>query len=177
LHNQSGFDRGWKRRALQGDVEALDRFVDASLQALFRFCLYRLGGNRHLCEDVVQETLVRAISDLTSYEPQRRGNNIFPWLTGLARNEIRRALAREPAATSLESLWARMDVDLRDILSRLDSSRLDDAALERDETRELVNVTMSQIPPHYRQALEAKYVSQQSVRQMALERATSEKGV
>ena len=38
--------------------------VDASLEPLFRFCLYRVGKNRHLCEEVVQETIVRGIAEL-----------------------------------------------------------------------------------------------------------------
>ena len=135
MHNQPRFDGAWKRRALHGDADALDQFAEASLKPLFRFCFYRLDRNRHLCEEVAQETLVRAIADLSKYEPQRSGNSVFPWLTGLARNEIRRALSREPATASLESLWARMDDDLRDILSRLESSPLDDVVLERDETR------------------------------------------
>src|SRR5437667_60507 len=39
--------------------------------------------------------------------------------------------------------------------------------LQREETCELVNAAMSQLPPHYRQALEAKYVSGESVRVIA----------
>jgi RNA polymerase sigma factor (sigma-70 family) len=156
LQDFSGFDGPWKRRALNGDGDALDQLVADSLEPLFRFCFYRLGRNHHLCEEVVQETLVRAITDLSHYEPQRSGNEVFPWLTGLARNEIRRALSDEPATASLESLWERMDEDLREILGRLESTRFDDKVLECVETREMVNVTMSQLPPRYRQALESK---------------------
>ena len=177
MHKQSRFDGPWKRRALNGDAEALDLFVGESLKPLFQFCFYRLRRNRHLCEEVVQETLVRAIADLSNYEPQRSGNNLFPWLTGLARNEIRRALSREPETASLETLWARMDEDLRNILGRPESTLLDDEVLQRDETHEMVNVTMSQLPPHYRETLEAKYVSRRSVREIAAQRETSEKAV
>ena len=49
--------------------------------------------------------------------------------------------------------------------------------LEREETREMVNATMSQLPPHYREALEAKYIQRQTVRQIAAHRATSDKAV
>ncbi len=44
------------------------------------------------------------------------------------------------------------------------------ASEDREETREMVNATMAQLPPHYREALEAKYVSGQTVRDMAAAR-------
>jgi RNA polymerase sigma-70 factor (ECF subfamily) len=171
------FDRAWRRRALAGDGEAVTALAEAVLQPLYAFCLYRVGRNRHLCEEVVQETLVRAIRDLDRYEPDRAGNNIFPWLTGLARNEIHRVLQRERAAVSLEALWERVDRELLDVFARLDSEPMADDVLVREETCELVNMTMSQLPPHYREALEAKYVDGKSVRDLAAVWRTSEKAV
>ena len=52
-----------------------------------------------------------------------------------------------------------------------------DQPYERQETRELVNTTMSQLPPHYREALEAKYLTGRSVRDMAAVWSISEKAV
>ena len=174
---QSTFDKSWHRRALAGDCEAIARMAAAVLDPLYRFCLYRVGQDRHLCEEVVQETLVRAIRDLAAYRPDRAAGNIFPWLTGLARNEIRRVLSREKATASLETLWARMDDDLRDVYARLESKPLDDEVLRREETREMVGATMSQLPSHYREALEAKYVAGKSVRDMATAWSMTEKAV
>jgi RNA polymerase sigma-70 factor (ECF subfamily) len=126
---------------------------------------------------VVQETLLRALRDLDHYEPPRARDNIFPWLSGLARNEITRVLSREKNAASLEQLWSRMDRDMRAIYARLESEVLPDALLERQETRALVNATMAQLPQHYRQALEAKYLDGRSVRDMAGEAGNTEKAV
>jgi RNA polymerase sigma-70 factor (ECF subfamily) len=174
---QPVFDAGWRRRALSGDVQAVDQMADAVLESLYRFAFYRVGRNRHLCEEVVQETLVRALGDLVQYEPERAGGNILPWLTGLARNQIQRVLAREKSAASLQALWERMDDDLRSIFSRLEAEPLDESVLAREETREMVNATMSQIPAHYRETLEAKYVRGSSVRDIATARRTSEKAI
>jgi RNA polymerase sigma-70 factor, ECF subfamily len=171
------FDASWRRRALAADAEAVTAFAEAVLQPLYGFCFYRVGRNRHLCEEVVQETLVRALRDLERYDPARAGNNIFPWLTGLARNEIHRVLGRERASVSLESLWCRMDQELHALFDRLESEPLAEDVLVRQETRELVNATMSQLPPHYREALEAKYVNGKSVRDLATSWRTSEKAV
>jgi RNA polymerase sigma-70 factor (ECF subfamily) len=173
----ANFDARWRRRALAGDADAVKALADAVLEPLYRFCLYRVGRNAHLCEEVVQEVLVRALRDLERYDPTRSGDNVFPWLTGLARNEISRVLSRERSMLSLESLWARMDQELLNLYDRLESEPLADDVLIREETRELVNATMSQLPPHYRQALEAKYVDGQSVRDLAELWRTTEKAV
>ena len=85
---QHNFDEAWRQRALRGEASAVKEFTAAVLQPLYAFCLYRVGRNQHLCEEVVQETLLRAFADLDNYDPARANNKIFPWLTGLARNEI-----------------------------------------------------------------------------------------
>jgi RNA polymerase sigma-70 factor (ECF subfamily) len=171
------FDTRWRQRALGGDATAVSAFAEAMLQPLYGFCLYRVGRNQHLCEEVVQETLVRALRDLDRYDPARSGNDVFPWLTGLARNEISRALAREKPNRSLEALWARMDRELLALYDRIDAEPFNEEVLRREETREMVNVTMSQLPPHYREALEAKYVHGCSVRDLATNGHSTEKAI
>lgn len=171
------FDAAWRSLALEGDAEAVRQLAQANLGPLYRFCFYRVGGNRFLCEEVVQDTLLRAIRQLDRYDPQRSENNVFRWLTGLARNEIRRVLKRERAGISLDAVWSRVDDELRAIFERLESEPLAEEVLQREETRELVGATMSQLPTHYRAALEQKYVTGQSVREMARARAVSEKSM
>src|SRR5262245_51251282 len=104
------FDASWHDAALAGDAAALTALASSAVQPLYRFCYYRLARRRELCEEVVQETLVRAIRDLDRYEPARAAGNILPWLTGLARNEIHRVLSRE-RAESLEACWLRIDAE------------------------------------------------------------------
>jgi RNA polymerase sigma factor (sigma-70 family) len=171
------FDARWHRAAQRGDPEAIDRLAREVLPPLYRFCLYRVGCDRHRCEEVVQETLVIAIQRMDQYDPARADGNILPWLTGLARNEIRRVLARENATTSLESIWQHLDEQLRDVYTQLESEPFDDELLRREETREMVGATMAQLPPHYRDALEAKYVADRSVRDIATAWRTTEKAV
>jgi RNA polymerase sigma-70 factor, ECF subfamily len=171
------FDAAWRKRALQGNAAAVQCLVDAALEPLYAFCLYRVGRDRHLCEEVVQETLLRALRDLANYDPSRSNNCIFAWLTGLARNEIHRVLGRHRAGLSLETLWANVDRELMAVLARLDSEPFADELLQREETRDLVNATMAQLPPHYRQALEAKYVGGKSVRDLATQWGATEKAV
>jgi len=172
---QTGFDRNWRDRALAGDADAIQELTGVALHALYPFCLYRTGKRHELCEEVVQETVLRAIDRLAEYDPQRANNDILPWLTGLARNEIHRVLVREKSTVSLEEMWARVDGELLAVYARLDKEVFNDEVLRREETRQLVNATMSQLPPHYREALEHKYVHGKSVREMAQLHGLSEK--
>jgi len=174
---QPRFDSDWRRRALDGDAQAVRIFAEAMLPALYHFCLYRVGKDQHRCEEVVQETLARALRTLEQYDPERCGDNIFPWLTGLARNEISRVLHRERQTVSLDDLWQRMDRDLLGVFEKLEAQPLAEDLLVREETRELVNVAMSQLPPNYREALQAKYLDGASVRDIADRAETSEKAV
>ncbi len=171
------YDASWRDKALDGDSMAVQALAESALQPLYAFCLHRVGRNAHLCEEVVQETLVRAIRELENYEPARAGDNIFPWLTGLARNEITRVLNREKTAVSLEALWARMDKELLGSFARIEVQAFPDDLLRREETRQLVSTTMSQLPPHYREVLEAKYLTGRSVRDLAAVWSISEKAV
>ncbi len=171
------FDSTWRTQALGGQADAIGRLADAALSPLYAFCLYRVGRNRHLCEEVVQQTLLDAMDKLKQYDPVRSHNDIFPWLMGLARNVIQRALAKEKSAVSLEALWSRMDRELLQVYARLDSAPFGEELLQRQETCDMVNITMSQLPAHYRQALEAKYVQGQSVRDIARAASTTEKAI
>ena len=151
--------------------------AEQAIQPLYRFCFHRVGRDSHLCEEIVHETLIRAIRDVDRYDPNRSGNDIFPWLTGLARNEIQRAVAQERAADSLQEMWAKMDGQLKRLYALIESEPFSDEMLCREETRQMVNATMSQLPSQYRHALEAKYVAGQSVREIAASLATTEKAV
>lgn len=171
------FDASWHQRALHGDAEAVRLLAEAVLQPLYAFCLYRVGGDTHRCEEVVQETLVRALRDLERYDPSRCGNNIFPWLTGLARNEISRVLTRDRHLISLDAMWSRIDRELLPLYQRLEAEPLDEELLRREETCQLVDMTLSQLPPRYREVLEAKYVRGVSVRDLAVLWRSTEKAV
>ncbi len=169
------FDHDWRNRAIAGEPEAITLLADEMLEPLYRFCLYRVGKNHHLCEDAVQETLLRAIRQLRQYDPDRAGGDIFNWLAGLARNEIRRLLSHR--SVGLQGLWACVDQDLLELYSRLETQTFQQELFQADQTRDMVNLTMSQLPPHYGSALEAKYVSGKSVREIALRLRMSEKAV
>ena len=70
-----------------------------------------------------------------------------------------------------------MDRELFRVYAKLASDPFNDEVLQREETRQMVNATMAQLPPHYREALEAKYVLGRSARDIADGLSLSEKAV
>lgn len=174
---QSIFNDAWRHKALSGDQAAVQLLLREVLQPLYGFVLYRVGKNQHWCEEVVQETMLRALRELRNYEPARAQNSIFPWLTGLARNEIQRVLSREKATISMQNLWANLDQELLGLYAKLEEEPFAEELLQREETRDLVNATMAQLPDHYRETLEDKYVRGKSQREIAEMRHLSEKAL
>lgn len=82
--------------ALQaGDPAAPALFVERFQGVLFGLCL-RMMGHRHDAEDVLQESLVRALRGLRGFD---RSRPLRPWLLGIAANRCRSALERRGRTT------------------------------------------------------------------------------
>lgn len=69
-------------RARAGDAEAFRLLVDRHSRQLFRVA-YRMTGNEHDADDVVQETLLRAYKQLDGFEERA---NVGTWLHRIAVN-------------------------------------------------------------------------------------------
>lgn len=158
-------------RILAGDQDAARWLFEEHFDALYEFAHYRLGGERAQAEDVVQDTFVVALESLASFDGR---SSLHTWLCGIAKNKVR-ALRRKRRPAPLADVLDEADDEIDAVLARVSSEPLPDWALERKETRELVGATLSSLPPDYRRALVAKYVSGRSVAQIAQDVGRSEK--
>lgn len=150
-------------RILAGDRGAAARLLDLHLDSLYEFVHWRVGGDRALAEDVVQDTFLIALERLRAFDGR---SSLHTWLCGIAKNRLRtERRARRPA--SIEDLLAEADPEIDAILAAVDREPLPDWILERAETQELVGATLSSLPPEYRSALLGKYVEELSVEQLA----------
>jgi len=158
-------------RILAGNREAADQFFNRHLDTLYEFVHYRVGADRALAEDLVQDTMLEAVRSLERFDGR---STLHTWLCGIAKNKIREwRKKRRPVL--VEDLLDETDEQIDSILEEVDREPLPEWILERRETRELVGATLSSLPPDYRSALVAKYVDGQSVSEIGRELGRGEK--
>lgn len=162
-------DLDLRERTLRGDRAAAETLFERHMESLYEFVHYRVGGDRQLAENVVQETLLVAFQKLGDFEGR---SSLHTWLCGIAKNKIR-ALRRERKPLRIDDLLQQVDPEIDAILLQIETEELPSAAIEARETRDLVGATLSSLPPEYRRALVDKYVEELSVAEIA---AKSQKG-
>jgi len=122
-------------RCLKSDQSAMVELVDTHRGQVFGLC-YRMLRHRQDAEDVTQESFVRALRSLHTWDQQRE---FLPWLLAIAGNRCRTLLAvrmRQPGTTSLVE-------------------QLSDDAQEVSEARNLaeeVDLALGTLRSEYRQA-------------------------
>ncbi len=122
-------------QALAGEQDAMRSLVDRFKRRVFGLCLHLLRHQQD-AEDTTQETFVRALRSLGSWD---RTRELSPWLLAIAGNCSRSLLARR--------------------LRRPQPMRLVDAVpdthaeiLEQRHLREEVDLALSQLRPEHRDA-------------------------
>lgn len=158
-------DRLLARRVLAGDAAALRRFFDESYGRLYRFALSRLGGDEQAAEDIVQQTLSKALRKLSGYKAE---SQLYTWLCAICRNDIAdwyRARGRYDERIVLAE-------DLPGIRAAIDSFRApatDGPAqqFQHAEAARLIQVALDRLPVNYGNALEWKYVEGYTSKEIA----------
>jgi len=118
-------------RMATGDREAFAALYRRRRRDVYRFALH-VGGSSSLAQDVTQEVFLALIHDAGKYQPGRAG--ALAWLLGIARNHVRRGLARdrrlEPLETGESSAGVTPDGPLADLLRREHLAALHQALLD-----------------------------------------------
>lgn len=158
-------DRRLVKRMLAGDGAAFDRFFDDHFPGLYRFALTRVDHDADVADEVVQATICKAIDRLESYRGEAA---LFSWLCMICRNLItdhHRRTQRRPQ-------WVELQEEVPEIRAALEllsaSEPGPESELRRKEVARWVRVTLDNLRPRYRQALEWKYVHGLSVKEIAV---------
>ncbi len=154
----------------RGDQDALTQWFGLHADGVYGFVFYRVGRDADVAAEVTQETFARALARLADFDPGRGG--MIAWLCTLSRNCIRDAL-RQHGHAPLAALWDSVDENLGRVFEALDTSPLAPDLVEARETRQLVGMTLTNLPETYRTVLQAKYVDDQSLQQIARGREIS----
>jgi RNA polymerase sigma-70 factor (ECF subfamily) len=78
-------DRELLRGMLQGREEAFDAFFSRFFPPLYRFALARVDADANAAEEIVQATLSRAISRISTFRGEAA---LLTWLCTFCRHEI-----------------------------------------------------------------------------------------
>jgi RNA polymerase sigma factor (sigma-70 family) len=161
-------DEDLLRRAQAGETSAWDALYERCLPTLWRYVYVRVGGDRHLAEDVVAEAMLAFVHQLSRIDASK--GNVSGWLAGVARHKIsdhRRRTARAGAQAQLPTG------------SEGPASEEHDAAAlyELAETRSRVVAVMDRLPDEERLVLEWKYLDDLPVREISGRLGRTEKAV
>ena len=158
-------DRGLVRRMLSGDERAFDEFFDGHFPGLYRFALTRLSNDEDAAEDIAQAAICKAMTKLETYRGEAA---LFTWLCTFCRHEISDYFKQNKMTLHPVDLVE----DTPEIRAALESSGRTpegpEKALDRAEIGRLVQVVLDQLPPHYGNALEWKYIEGMPVREIAM---------
>ncbi len=141
-----------------GDLSAWEQIYARSLPTVWRYVYLRAGGDRHLAEDIVSETVLALVRQISSLTP--RDGNLSGWLIGVARNKL--ADHRRNAARAVALAAKARDDSVSSVVT--DGP---EAALETEEIRTRVLTVMDGLPEEERLALEWKYIDDLSVGDIA----------
>jgi RNA polymerase sigma-70 factor (ECF subfamily) len=160
------------RGAARGDDAALTGLYERHVDGLYAFVFYRVGRDRQLAEDVVQATFLHALERADEFDPRR--GSFRAWLHTSSRNVMRTQLRGLRRSTQLVETWERIDATLTQVFQALEQAPLGDEVIAHAQTRDVVNMTIANLPEHYRLALESKYVHGNSLEQLAASMSMSE---
>ncbi|SDF62573.1 RNA polymerase sigma-70 factor, ECF subfamily [Lentzea fradiae] len=81
-------DEPWQlvKAAQEGDTGAFGVLYDKYVDMVFRYVLFRVGGDRAFAEDVTSETFLRALRSIGSVSYQ--GRDVGAWFVTIARNIV-----------------------------------------------------------------------------------------
>ena len=151
-------------RMQAGDQRAFGQFFDAYASRLAAFAARRSPLDASALEDVVQQTLINAMRNLSQF---RGDATVFTWLCQICRNllaDARRKAARQPEVASLDAMVeaepSAIPVQLLDYRDPLDECAA-------DSTRSAVRRSVNALPPRYARILELRYGDDLGVAEIA----------
>ncbi len=158
-------DKRLARRLLSGDEQAFTCFFDENFARLYRFATVRLPDDPDAVADIVQTALNRALAKMHTY---RAESALFTWLCTICRHEISDWLGRQQRYREHIVLAE----DRPEIRAALDSfqapaNESPERQYRRTETIRLIQVALDQLPSHYGDVLEWKYVEGHSTKDIA----------
>ncbi len=146
-------------RVLEGDVDRFRLLVDRHSRAIFRLA-WRMTGNEHDAEDVVQETFIRAYRQLARFELRA---NFGTWIHRIAVNcALDQIKARTRRGRGVDS--RDPDDDVVESLASMEPAQ--DRLLASREARLAVRSAMERLSPNERTAFVLRHFEGMSIEEI-----------
>jgi RNA polymerase sigma-70 factor (ECF subfamily) len=150
-------------QAKGGDQDAFRGLVERHSRSLLRLA-YRMTGNEHDAEEVVQEAFLRAYKRLDRFEARA---NFGTWLYRIGVNCALDLMRKRKQQTSNRQQPASDDLDAMDPLDTVVSTDPGpDRLMLSGELRERVTVAMSELSPVERTAFVLRHFEGQSIEEI-----------
>jgi len=142
-----------------GDSSAMEEFYNIYRNRLYSLVLEKVGRDRAIAEDLVQEVFLAALDSLDKF---RGDSQLYTWLRSIALhkiNDLYRRQVREPKQQkpSPDS----------DVTKQMEQTRDDEPAtltvLESEEIRQSVHQALADLPQDYQDVLVLKYLEEMPV--------------
>jgi len=153
------------QRAQAGDFEAFAQLVAKHQKQVFGLAR-RLTGNIQDAEDLVQETLLKAIDNIDKF----RGDSAFgTWLYSIALNQGRAHYnrAKKTDLQSLDDLLPLREHNHGTPSGHLHEWRDPHTLLEQDELSRLIAAAFAELPPEYAIPFSLRYEEELSIKEIA----------
>ncbi|WP_395373924.1 RNA polymerase sigma factor [Marinicella sp. W31] len=162
-------DRHLSKKIVQGDEKAFRHFFDYYFPRLFRFTFSRLDGDEELTKDIVQETMMRAITHMKTYRGEA---TLLSWLCQISRNLIYAHFKKE---NKQQVIHIGDHSEIQEIMDNIKDEILQkpEKVYSNDTLRELIFSTLDHLPHGYGDLLELKYLDHLSVEEIASQLDTS----
>ena len=155
------------RRAQAGDFNAFTELVNAHKSKIYALAR-KLAGNVEDAEDIVQETLLKAIDKIDQF---RLEASFGTWLYTIALNQARAMFAKQKQTelrTIEEYLPPRLKGgDPEQPVHPLHDWRDPDKLLETEELRKVLDKAIGELPYKYREAFVLRYIEELPVKEVA----------
>ena len=153
------------KSAQKGDFDAFVALVDMHKAKVYGM-VRRLAGNEQDAEDIMQDTLLRAIDKIDQF---RAESSFGTWLYSIALNMARGQFAKSKQADlkPLEEYLPGRGAEHQHEGSPLFDWRDPHQLLENDQLRTIINDAISELPYKYREAFLLRYIEELSVKEVA----------
>ncbi len=147
-------ERELVERMRRGDQQAFNVFFNTYATRLAAFAARRSALDAAALEDVVQQTLIKAVRNLGGFRAEA---SLLTWLCQICRHQLadlRRAAARRPALESLEQITESSATALPSSLLSLHDPLHDSSV---DSEARAVRQVANRLPARYVQILELRF--------------------